>query len=37
MEQAQSQQQQEHEQFVEDMTSAASDYQQAAAADGTEP
>jgi type IV secretion system protein VirB5 len=37
MEQAQSQQQQEHEQFVEDMTNAASDYQQAAAADGTEP
>lgn len=36
LEQAQSQQQQEHEQFVQDMTNAASDYQQAAAADGAE-
>ncbi len=37
MEQAQSAQQQQKEQFVEDMTNAASDYKQAAAADGAEP
>lgn len=37
MEQTQSQQQQEREQYVEDMTNAASDYKQAAAADGAEP
>jgi type IV secretion system protein VirB5 len=36
MEQAQSQQQQQKEQFVENMTNAASDYQQAAAADEAE-
>jgi type IV secretion system protein VirB5 len=37
VEQAQSQEQQGREQFVQDMTTAASDYQQAAAADGATP
>lgn len=37
VEQAQSQEQQGREQFVQDMTNAASDYQQAAAADGATP